>query len=79
MPNVDWYVVNADNIDEFLSRIESDVGEVVFIAITPKGYENLALGIADLRRYILQQQEIIVYYEEQVKPQEPKESEETPS
>ena len=71
MPNVDWYVVNADNIDEFLGRIESDVGEVVFIAITPKGYENLALGIADLRRYILQQNEIIVYYEQQVTPQEP--------
>jgi hypothetical protein len=79
MPNVDWYVVNADNIDEFLSRIESDVGEVVFIAITPKGYENLALGIADLRRYILQQQEIILYYEQQVKPKEPQEVEETPS
>lgn len=70
MPNVEWYVVNADNIDEFLDRIESDVGEVVFIAITPKGYENLAIGIADLRRYILQQQEIIVYYEQQVTPQE---------
>ena len=68
MPNVDWYVVNADNLDEFISRIQSDVGEVVFIAITPKGYENLALGIADLRRYILQQSEIIVYYEQQVSP-----------
>lgn len=65
MPNVDWYVVNSDNIDEFLGRIEGDVGEVVFVAITPKGYENLALGIAELRRYILQQQEIIVYYEQQ--------------
>ena len=70
MPNVDWYVVNSDNIDEFLTRIEADVGEVVFVAITPKGYENLALGIAELRRYILQQQEIIVYYEQQVSPEE---------
>ena len=70
MPNVDWYVVNADNLDEFIARIQSDVGEVVFVAITPKGYENLALGIAELRRYILQQQEIIVYYEQQVQPQE---------
>jgi hypothetical protein len=70
MPNVDWYVVNADNIDEFLGRIEADVGEVVFVAITPKGYENLALGIAELRRYILQQQEIIVYYEQQVSSEE---------
>jgi hypothetical protein len=70
MPNVEWYVVNSDNIDEFLSRIENDVGEVVFIAITPKGYENLSLGIAELRRFILQQKEIIVYYEQQAASQE---------
>lgn len=70
MPPVDWYVVNNDNIDEFLARVESDVGNVVFIAVTPKGYENLALGIADLRRFINQQSEIILYYEEQAQPQE---------
>ena len=71
MPNVEWYVVNSDNLDEFLSRIEADAGDVVFIALTPKGYENLALGIAELRRFILEQREIIVYYEQQVAPQEP--------
>jgi hypothetical protein len=68
MPNVEWYVVNSDNLDEFLGRIEADAGDVVFIALTPKGYENLALGIADLRRFILEQREIIVYYEQQVAP-----------
>lgn len=66
MPDVDWYVVNETNLDEFLQRINNDVGDVVFIAITPKGYENLALGIAELRRYILQQQSIIAYYEDAV-------------
>lgn len=70
MPGVEWYVVNADNIDQFLERIKNDVGEVVFIAVTPKGYENLSLGIADLRRFILQQREIIVYYEQQLAPKE---------
>ena len=74
MPNVEWYVVNSDNVDEFLERIKNDVGEVVFIAVTPKGYENLSLGIAELRRFILQQREIIVYYEQQLASQE-----ETPS
>jgi hypothetical protein len=68
MPNVEWYVVNSDNLDEFLGRIEADAGDVVFIALTPKGYENLALGIADLRRFILEQREIIVYYEQQIAP-----------
>lgn len=71
MPNVEWYVVNSDNLEEFLARIEADAGDVVFIALTPKGYENLALGIAELRRFILEQREIIVYYEQQVAPKEP--------
>lgn len=70
MPGVEWYVVNSDNLDEFLDRIKADAGDLVFIAMTPKGYENLALGIADLRRFILQQKEIIVYYEQQVTPKE---------
>jgi len=37
-----------------------------------KDYENLALNIAELRRYIDQQGEIIVYYEKAVT--EPKET-----
>ena len=66
-PNVEWYVVSEKNLDEFLARVKADNGAVAFLAITPKGYENLALGIGDLRRYILQQKEIIVYYEKAVK------------
>lgn len=66
MADVQWYVVNESNLEDFLKRIKNDSGEVVFMAISPKGYENLALGLADLRRYIGQQKEIIVYYEQQV-------------
>jgi hypothetical protein len=66
-PNVEWYVVSEKNMEEFLARVKADNGEVAFLAITPKGYENLALGIGDLRRYLLQQKEIIAYYEKAVK------------
>jgi len=31
-----------------------------------KDYENLALNVADIRRYIEQQNEIILYYEKAV-------------
>jgi len=34
-------------------------------------YENLALNIADMRRYLNQQTQIIVYYEDAVKPADP--------
>ena len=62
-PEVDWYVVTEDNLEEFLQRIEQDAGKIVWMAVTPKGYENLSVGMQELRRYILQQKEIIVYYE----------------
>ena len=71
MVDVQWYVVNKNNLEEFLTRIKNDSGEVVFMAVSPKGYENLAVGISDLRRYILQQKEIIVYYEEQLLAPQP--------
>lgn len=63
-PPVDWYVVTNDNLEEFMGRLENDTGNSVFFAITPKGYENLALGIGELRRYIKDSQAIIGYYEE---------------
>ena len=37
-----------------------------------KDYENLALNIADIKRYLEQQKEIIIYYEKAVKEEENK-------
>ena len=65
-PPVEWFVINKDNLDESLKRIEEAGGSVAFMAITPKGYENLSVGVAELRRYILQQKEIIAYYEKAI-------------
>lgn len=70
MSDVDWYVVTERNMDEFLEKFEKDNGDIVFMAISVRGYENISLNLADLRRYILQQKEIIVYYEDSVKPKE---------
>lgn len=66
MPNVDWYVVSEGNLDDFLQRIKNENGVVAFMAISPKGYENLSIGVGELRRYILQQKQIIAYYEKAV-------------
>ena len=35
-----------------------------------ESFERLALNMEDIKRYILQQKEIIIYYEEAVKPKE---------
>lgn len=69
-PPVDWYVVSDTNIDEFLERIKTDTGNVVFFAVTARGYENLAIGIGELRRYVNEQKAIIAYYENSLKPEQ---------
>jgi DNA-binding beta-propeller fold protein YncE len=65
-PPVDWYVITEENLEDKIKEINNKAGEVVIFATTPKGYENLALGIAELRRYVKDQQAIIVYYEEAI-------------
>ena len=70
-PPVDWFVITEENLEEKLAEINTKTGNVVLFTITPKGYENLAIGIADLRRYVKDQQAIIAYYEEALTPDEP--------
>jgi len=65
LADVEFRVVNQDNLEEFLEDIR--VGDkYVFVAITVRDYEKLSLNVAELRRYIAQQQELIVYYERAV-------------
>ena len=59
-------VVTSDTLETFLADYKQQYGELAFVVLSMKDYENLALNIADLRRYINQQTEIIVYYEEAV-------------
>lgn len=70
-PPVDWFVLTEENFDAKIAEIESKTGNKVLFVITPKGYENLALGIAELRRYVKDQQAIIAYYEDALTPEEP--------
>jgi hypothetical protein len=66
--DVQWYVVTEENFAEFIEKYEKEHGKPwVFYATPVRSYEAMALNLAELRRYIQQQQAIIVYYEEQVK------------
>ena len=75
-PPVDWFVITQENLEEKIAEINSKTGNVVVFAITPKGYENLAIGIAELRRYVKDQQAIIAYYEEALTESKPEEKKE---
>jgi len=61
------YVVSpTQNFEEFTAAFEAKNGVDSYIAISVKDYENLSLNIAELRRYIEQQTQIILYYESAV-------------
>ena len=66
MIDIKWYTVTTDNIDEFEKNFENDNGDLVFFAISVPHYQNLSLNLAEIRRYLEQQQSIIIYYEDQI-------------
>ena len=67
-------VINKDNLQEFLLKLKTLQGgdNPVFFAISTRDYENLILNFSDLRRYIEQQQAIILYYRQVTSHMAPK-------
>ena len=63
------YVVSDKNLDEFLARIEKDSGNVVFLAMSVPDYELMAYNTQELKRYISELQEVVVYYRKVTTPQ----------
>ena len=68
LDDIYFYVVSADNFDDFRKRFEKENGDLVFYALSVRDYETISYNMAELKRFIDQQQQIIVYYEEAVKP-----------
>ncbi|NBW08721.1 MAG: hypothetical protein EBR82_11925 [Caulobacteraceae bacterium] len=81
----EWIVITRENFDSVARDLESRGQTIVLFAITPQGYQNLSLSIAELRRFITQQQSVIVSYKtyygkktEEPKAEEKKEEEKKP-
>ena len=74
MNDIYFYVVTEQNFEEFKQRFVKENGDFLFYALSVRDYETLALNMAEIKRYILQQKEIIIYYEKAVAPK-PKEEE----
>ena len=66
--DINIYVVTTDTYDSFIQEFTNTNGSDAYVAISIKDYENLSLNIAELKRYIQQQKNIIVYYEAATTP-----------
>lgn len=64
MRDVKWKIVNKDNVNQIIAEMEKNGDSVVFFTLTDKGYEALAMNIADLRKLVMEQQAIIAAYDQ---------------
>ena len=74
MNNIYFYVVTEQNFEEFKQRFIKENGDFLLYALSVRDYETLAINMAEIKRYILQQKQIIINYEKAVAPK-PKEEE----
>ena len=69
--DIHWYVVTEENFAEFKKKFLKENGDpLVAYVISVKDYETLAIDMAEIKRYIDQQKQIIIYYEKALSPKE---------
>ena len=68
LSNPTFIVVTPDNWEEQLARIEEQEGELVFLAMTVPDYEVMSMNIQELRRYITELRDVVVYYRKVTAP-----------
>ena len=70
MLSIKWYVVTPENFEEFKKRFADENGDLVGYVLSVRDYETLALNMAEIKRYIEQQKQIIIYYEKALSEKE---------
>ena len=68
--DIHFYVVTEDTFEEFRQRFVAENGDFLFYALSVRDYETLALNMAELKRFLEQQKQVIIYYEKAVAPKE---------
>lgn len=68
MSSVVWVVVTPENQNTVFADINKKKQDLVLFGLTDDGYKNLSLNMSEIRKYIIQQNEILSvyrkYYEE---------------
>ena len=59
-------VITESNVQEVIQEMKDNQGQFLVYALDPVTFKNLAIGIEEIKRYIEQQNDIIVYYEKAV-------------
>ena len=59
---VKWLTITPENFEEQFAIIEEQEGELVFLAMTIPDYELMAYNMQEIKRYITELRDVVVYY-----------------
>ena len=59
-------VITEANVQEVIQEMKTNQGQFLVYALDPVTFKNLAIGIEEIKRYVEQQNDIIIYYEKAI-------------
>jgi len=62
LKQVTWLTITPENFEEQFALIEDQEGELVFLAMTVPDYETMAYNMQEIKRYIVELKDVVVYY-----------------
>ena len=70
LKEVRWLTITPENFEEQFKVIENQEGELVFLAMTVPDYEVMAYNMQEIKRYITELKDVVVYYRKVTTKQE---------
>jgi hypothetical protein len=64
-----WIIITPENADKIWADLEAKKSNLVLIALTDRGYEELAVTMVEIRNFINMQRQIIIKYREYYEPE----------
>jgi len=64
LKKVEWIVITQDNVDEIFQSFKDNNQRIVVFAVSGDGYKSLALNMQEIKRYLIEQKEILKLYRE---------------
>ena len=64
LEEIKWTIITSENAEEVFAKLKAGNVDPVLFGLTDEGYEALAKNFAQIRAYMLQQDEIIKSYKE---------------
>jgi|TARA_B110000503_G_C7030762_1_gene363887 hypothetical protein len=68
-----WYVVSEKNLDQFIKDVTAQAGTLVFTAMTIEDYELMAYNMQEIKRYVRELGQVVIYYKKVTTIEEPEE------